>query len=158
MEQWKRLAMVWMTVGASLGGCQTETPAPAAAAETAATLAAAPEPPPAGGAPAPKEEAPAVAAPAVEEPPPGDASAGEAVYKKTCLACHAADGRANGGVTGASFVDDATRLAKPDSALVHSIKEGITGKALVMPPQKDLLSDQEILDVIAYIRREFGAK
>jgi mono/diheme cytochrome c family protein len=87
--------------------------------------------------------------------PRGDAQKGESVYLTYCSACHQKDGKAMGGLLGANFVDDTTRLAKPDSVLLKSIREGITGK-LVMPPQKDILSAEQIKDVLAYIRKTFG--
>lgn len=88
--------------------------------------------------------------------PVGDATKGEAVYTKICVACHQADGGGNGGMLAASFLKDKTRLAKPDSVLFKSISEGLQGKIGVMPAQKGVLSDQEIKDVIAYIRGKFG--
>ena len=87
---------------------------------------------------------------------PGDADAGEAIYQATCVACHAADGRGNGGMTGADFVGDATRLAKSNDELLTSIRDGVTTGSSPMPAQGDLLSDEEMRDVLSYIRREFG--
>jgi len=86
----------------------------------------------------------------------GDPARGEAVYAKICVACHQADGGGNGGMLAASFLKDKSRLAKPDSMLFKSIAEGLQGKVGVMPAQKGVLSDQEIKDVIAYIRGKFG--
>jgi len=89
--------------------------------------------------------------------PAGGPAKGEVVYGKICVACHQADGGGNGGMLAASFIKDKTRLAKPDSALFKSISEGLQGKVGVMPAQKGVLSDQEIKDVIAYVRSKFGA-
>ena len=89
---------------------------------------------------------------------PGDPVAGEAVYKKTCLACHGADGRGNGGITGADFIGDKSRLAKSNEVLFTSISEGVTTGKVPMPPQKTILSEKEINDSLAYVRKQFGAK
>lgn len=88
--------------------------------------------------------------------PPGDAAKGEALYKQFCLACHQPDGSGMKGALAADFVNDKSRLQKPDSVLLKSIAEGVTGKMAVMPPQKDLLTETQRKDVLAYIRREFG--
>jgi mono/diheme cytochrome c family protein len=87
---------------------------------------------------------------------PGDPEAGATVYKRACVACHAADGRANGGVTGADFIGDPSRLAKPNDVLLTSIRDGVDGNP-PMPPQGQLLSEQEMKDVLAYLREEFGS-
>jgi mono/diheme cytochrome c family protein len=86
---------------------------------------------------------------------PGDAKAGAAIYAANCVACHQTDGTGMNGVLAADFVNDATRLAKTDEQLLHSITNGVQGKG-VMPPQKDILSAQAIADVLAYIRATFG--
>lgn len=94
----------------------------------------------------------------VDHPLPGDPVAGEAVYKKVCLACHGANGRGNGGITGADFIGDKTRLAKSNEILFTSVSEGKLDGKVPMPPQKSVLSEQEINDSLAYIRQEFGSK
>jgi mono/diheme cytochrome c family protein len=90
---------------------------------------------------------------------PGDPVKGEEVYKRVCLACHGADGKGNGGMTGADFVKDKTRLAKDNKVLIKSVTEGVLkvppGKP-VMPAQGGSLSEDEIKDAIAYIRKTFG--
>ena len=88
--------------------------------------------------------------------PPGDPVAGQKVYDKVCKACHQADRKGMGGALAANFVEDKTRLQKPDSVLLESIAEGIKGKKAIMPPQKDALSEQERKDALAYIRKSFG--
>lgn len=88
----------------------------------------------------------------------GNAEKGGKVYGTYCVGCHGADGKANGGTTGASFVDDPTRLAKSDAELMASIADGKTGSLGVMPPWKGTLQPQQMVDVIAYLRASFGAK
>ncbi len=86
----------------------------------------------------------------------GNAEKGGKVYVTYCAGCHGADGKANGGTTGASFVDDPTRLAKSDAELVTSIADGKTGSIGVMPPWKGTLQPQQMVDVVAYLRASFG--
>lgn len=82
---------------------------------------------------------------------------GEAAYRKTCIACHGADGRGNGGKTAADFSSPTGPLKKQDAVLLGSIANGATGPIGVMPPHKALLSEADIAAVLAYVRRTFGA-
>lgn len=102
--------------------------------------------------PAPPEGAPVE----VVEVGPGDATRGAKVFGTYCVACHGTDGKANGGTTGANFVDDKSRLAKTDEELLKSIAEGKTGPIGTMPPWKAVLSPQQMNDVLAYVRASFG--
>ena len=100
--------------------------------------------------------APAAAPAEVDRSLPGDPEAGAAVYARICIACHAADGRGNGGLTGADFIGDPSRLAKSNADLIRSITHGVLDKSPPMPAQGQVLSEQEIKDVLSYVRREFG--
>lgn len=102
-------------------------------------------------APAPKP-AEKPAAPAADKPADID---GKAIYNQYCVACHGADGKGNNGLA-ANYVDDKTRLAQPDEALIKSIKEGKQGDVGVMPPWGGTLNDEQITAVLGYIRGEFG--
>ena len=93
---------------------------------------------------------------AVSHPLPGDPEAGKAVYMRICVACHQPDGSGMGGMLAANFVTDKTRLAKSNEVLLTSIREGITRDNKVMPPQKGILSDQEMKDALSFIRKTFG--
>ena len=86
---------------------------------------------------------------------PGNPQAGQEVYGRICSACHGADGRGNGGITGADFIGDAARLSKPNDVLLASIRDGVDSSP-PMPPQKGILSEQEMKDALSYIRAEFG--
>ena len=80
---------------------------------------------------------------------------GKAIYSQYCVACHGADGKGNNGLA-ANYVDDKTRLAQSDEALIKSIKEGKQGSVGVMPPWGGTLNDDQIKAVLGYIRAEFG--
>lgn len=87
---------------------------------------------------------------------------GKALYMESCVTCHLANGQ---GVKG-TFPP----LAKSDFLLkypeksIHSIKFGMNGKVVVngvtynnaMPPSG--FADDEIADVMNYIRNSFGNK
>lgn len=81
---------------------------------------------------------------------------GEAAYRKTCIACHGADGKGLGGKTGADFTLVTGVLTKADAVLLTSIRDGATGSVGVMPPHRTLLSDGEVAAVLAYVRRTYG--
>jgi len=81
---------------------------------------------------------------------------GEAAYRKTCIACHGADGRGNGGKTAADFTQPTGVLKKQDAVLLASITHGATGPIGVMPPHKALLGEADIAAVLAYVRQTFG--
>lgn len=104
-------------------------------------------------APGPAEQPLAMAA--------GDAERGEQVYQETCIACHGPDGR--GALEGVpNLADPRGRLAKPDDVLVRNMIEGFQspGSPMPMPPKggNPDLSDQDMVDVLAYIRSEFGGR
>lgn len=84
------------------------------------------------------------------------AEPGEAAYRKTCIACHGADGRGNGGKTAADFTSPIGVLKKQDTQLLASITNGATGPIGIMPPHKALLSEADIAAVLGYVRRTFG--
>jgi len=81
------------------------------------------------------------------------------VFAKTCQTCHGADGKG-----GPVKLEDGTRLKvpslreghalrHPDSDYVKQIREGGDG----MPAFKDKLNQQQIDDLIRFIRHEFQA-
>lgn len=71
---------------------------------------------------------------------------GGKLYAVHCVSCH--------GVTGINVMPNAPNfsqgegLLKPDSLLLSSVKNGINA----MPAYQGILTDQEILDVIVYLR------
>jgi len=88
----------------------------------------------------------------------GDATAGEVVYNQYCVACHQADGTGMNGMLAGNFVADKDRLAKSDEELIASIRDGVTGKIGTMPPWGATLSEQDMANVLAYIRATFGGE
>jgi mono/diheme cytochrome c family protein len=87
----------------------------------------------------------------------GDAAAGAKLYKRYCSGCHGADGR--GGAH--TFMPHIQNLTKkdyiefiPDGFLFTVIAEGgeAVGKSGYMPAWRGTLSEQDIKDVIAFIR------
>ncbi len=97
------------------------------------------------------------------QPLAGDAGAGEQVYLKSCAACHGEQGDGNGPAAPhlnprprdfslGMFKLRSTSSGDPplDSDLIETIKKGIPGTS--MPRWEDTLSDEEIKDVIAYIK------
>ena len=75
-----------------------------------------------------------------------DVGRGGALYSQHCAACHGANGIAV--MPGAPHFARRERLMQPDVALLGSIKFGKNS----MPAFVSKLKDQEILDIVAYIR------
>jgi mono/diheme cytochrome c family protein len=85
-------------------------------------------------------------------------AAGEATNRRYCVGCHGADGRGNGGTTGADFTGPKSPLrARTDVELATSIREGKRGTTASMPAHGPVLSEAEISAVLAYVRQRFDA-
>jgi len=138
-------------------GCgeRTETPAPPKAAEPAAA------PPPADAkapAPAVAEKAPTAAAEGATAAP--DVAAGKADYQTYCASCHGATGGGDGPVgqaldpRPAKHSDGNYMNPLTDDYLFKVIKFGgaSVGKSQMMAPLGGALSDQQIRNVIAFVR------
>ena len=87
----------------------------------------------------------------------GDAHRGETIFLRYCQGCHGPDGRGGG----KGFMPHVGPLARkgyietmPDEYLSAVIMEGgaAVGKSGYMPSWKTTLSEQDIADVIAFIR------
>jgi mono/diheme cytochrome c family protein len=94
---------------------------------------------------------------AVERFTDGDATRGAALYKRYCRGCHGTDGR--GGAH--TFMPHIGTLTKqdyiehlPDGYLYTVIAEGgaAVGKSGYMPAWQGTLTEQDIKDVIAFVR------
>lgn len=92
---------------------------------------------------------------ALAENPRGNSKAGESIYQEHCAGCHGASGDGLGPdikeliVPPANFLAPKTR-AKTDRELYLAIKQGVLFSP--MHGWADRLSDQEIRDVLNYIR------
>jgi mono/diheme cytochrome c family protein len=76
----------------------------------------------------------------------GDATAGATTFGNVCAGCHGADGASG---YAANLVEEIP--SKDDAFIVNIIINGDGGG---MPAQD--LSDQEVADVLAYVRATFG--
>ena len=109
---------------------------------------------------------PTQATPAKPSPPahvalkPGDAAAGAVNYANFCASCHGDEGCGDGPVAStldpkpAAHCDASVMDPLEDEYLVKVITEGgpAVGKSSMMAPWGGSLSEQDILDVVAYIR------
>jgi mono/diheme cytochrome c family protein len=76
---------------------------------------------------------------------------GKKTYLTYCAACHGKDGKGYAGGA-ANFVDDRSRLAKSDKELFQSIWKG-NGP---MPGWRGVLTEEQVNQVIGYLRAAFG--
>ena len=77
----------------------------------------------------------------------GDAPAGKATFISICSSCHGLEGIAT--LDYAPSFAKCERLQQPDATLMVSVRDGIGGR---MPPWGTILSENQILDAIAYAR------
>ena len=90
----------------------------------------------------------------------GDPKVGKAKYDANCVGCHGATGKGDGAAAAAlnpkpqDHTDGKIMNALTDKYLFDIIKDGGASvkKAPFMPASNKKLSDQEISDVVAYIR------
>lgn len=75
-----------------------------------------------------------------------DPNKGAGIYQMHCAQCHGVSG--NSVMIGAPNFAQGDSLMSPDSTLLISIQNGKTA----MPAYRGVLTDQDILDVIAYLR------
>jgi mono/diheme cytochrome c family protein len=80
---------------------------------------------------------------------------GKAIYERLCIACHGAQGKGDGPagealMPPAADLTSSTVEGKPDAELFHTIQNGRPPTA--MPAFKGQLSDQQIHNMVAYIR------
>jgi mono/diheme cytochrome c family protein len=105
---------------------------------------------------------------AIQQPAAGLKAAiarGKTVYENTCLACHQPDGS---GVPSMNPPLVKTKWVLGDKKLLAKIVlKGLQGGEIEidgdkfhnpMPPLETVLSDQEIADVLTYVRNSFGNK
>ncbi len=75
-------------------------------------------------------------------------SAGEELYQQRCAACHQADGSGNPAMGAPNLTDDNWMYGGSLEAIKTSIREGRRG---VMPAQKDLLGEDRVHVLAAYV-------
>ena len=137
-------------------GCGEQSEAPAPAKQAPAKPAADQPAQPAAKAPAPKPDA----APAESEDVAADPVAGKADYQIFCASCHGPTGDGDGPVAQAldpkpaRHSDGNYMNSLKDDYLFQVIKFGgaSVGKSPMMAPVGGSLSDQQIRNVIAFIR------
>lgn len=85
----------------------------------------------------------------------GDTRQGRVVFKRACVACHGRFGTGRGilayliGIPMVNFTESTVMREISDDDLVTLIREG---KGEFMPSWKETLSDDQIVDVAAYVR------
>jgi mono/diheme cytochrome c family protein len=90
----------------------------------------------------------------------GDLKAGKTKYDANCVGCHGATGKGDGPAAAAlnpkpgNFTDGKAMKTLSDKFLFDIIKEGGVSqkKSPIMPASGKKLSDQDISDIVAYIR------
>jgi mono/diheme cytochrome c family protein len=80
-----------------------------------------------------------------------DATTGDELYKASCQGCHMPDGK---GANGAGFYPSLTNNIRLMSAktTIEIVTNGLRG----MPSFREYLSDDQIVEVVKYIRTNFG--
>jgi len=99
----------------------------------------------------------------VRADPSGNAQAGKGVFEQNCIICHGATGMGDGPGSAAlnpkpANFNDHARFSKIDEATrFKAVTEGgaSVGASPFMPPFKDVLSEDQVRDVLAYIRTTF---
>jgi len=92
---------------------------------------------------------------------PANVANGKAVYQTYCIQCHGVNGDGKGinaphlSVQPRNHTDRTEMSARTDEDLSKAIKEGgqAVNKSILMPNWDANLSDREIRDVIAYLRK-----
>ncbi len=80
--------------------------------------------------------------------------AGQEVYRSICQACHQPDGRGQERLA-PTLIGSGLTLASPDIP-VRILLNGKEGPVGLMPPIGGALTDDQIADVLTYVRREWG--
>jgi nitrite reductase (NO-forming) len=88
---------------------------------------------------------------------------GKEVYALYCQNCHMEDGKGTPDIN--PPVAKADYLKKPSKTLINVILQGQSGEVVVngkkynaMMPAQDYLSDEQIADVLNYVRNSWGNK
>ena len=92
--------------------------------------------------------APVVQAPSADQ---GDPANGEALFQSWCTNCHGSDGTNPVGPEHIVIVDPAFEASMTDAQLIDAISQGFP-KPDDMPAFREILSSQEMSDVLAWLR------
>jgi mono/diheme cytochrome c family protein len=112
-------------------------------------------------APAPAPAAPAPAAPAAAGPVTfGDPAKGKLIYDTYCVTCHGPNGKGDGPAAAslpkkpADHSNGNYMNPLPNAELYKAVREGgqSIGKSNAMPPWGATLSDEQVKDVLGYVR------
>ncbi len=107
---------------------------------------------------------PTLAAAGLNGPGPTTMQRGQKVYEQTCLACHQADA---GGVPGMTPpLQKSPYVQGPANKVIGIVLNGLNDGVEIdgdtysnpMPPFNSVLKDQDIADVLTYVRSHFGNK
>lgn len=90
----------------------------------------------------------------------GDAGKGKALYGQQCVSCHGENGKGDGAAAAAldpkpaNFTNKAFMAGLKDQQIFDAIKNGgaSVGKSPLMPPFGSSLNDENIHDVVAFLR------
>lgn len=83
---------------------------------------------------------------------PARIEAGKVHFIGKCASCHAADG---GGLVGPNLTDDYWIHGNSMTDMVNVVVEGVPAKGMV--PWKGIMTEEEIVDVVAFIRSIHGS-
>jgi mono/diheme cytochrome c family protein len=107
---------------------------------------------------------PTLAEATLTDPGPASVQRGQKIYENTCLTCHQADA---GGVPGMTPpLQNSPYVQGPSVKLIDIVLNGLNDGVEIdgesysnpMPPFGTVLKDQEIADVLTYLRSHYGNK
>ena len=92
-------------------------------------------------------------------PLPRPPESGEKIFHSRCITCHGIEGsgQRRGSAFAGDFTDPKGILAGDDKELARVIREGKEGNLGRMPAFGPILNEEEIQNVIDYIRSRFGS-
>jgi mono/diheme cytochrome c family protein len=87
------------------------------------------------------------------EPTAAQAEAGRALYEANCLACHASPETGGERMFGAPAHDETGHTwHHPDRLLAGWVLDGLPVQGSAMPAFRERLSEQQVVDILAYIK------
>jgi mono/diheme cytochrome c family protein/glucose/arabinose dehydrogenase len=101
------------------------------------------------GKPAPANQGPALTPEELER-----VAAGEKIYGNFCAGCHLASGQGNQG--GATNLAESKLVTANPNAVMRVVLGGKEGETGLMPPLSATLNDEQVAQVVSYIRNAWG--